>query len=84
MLSTLLAGLLRALAKAGQYEAAVEKTKDALRLSPSDTYLGLYEFFHGIVLLVSRRFDESLPFLQRAVRSFPDLPNFYVGQRSRA
>lgn len=66
-----------ALARAGRYEAALEATSKALRLSPSDTYLGLYEFIHGIALLVSCRFDEALPLLRRAVRSFPDLPSSY-------
>jgi adenylate cyclase len=42
----------------------VVETQTALRLSPADTFLSFYEFFHGFMLLVSGRFEDALPYLR--------------------
>ncbi|MEJ1160117.1 tetratricopeptide repeat protein [Prosthecomicrobium sp. N25] len=65
------------LLRAGQAEAAIAETGRALRLSPLDSLAGLYTSNHGLALLGARRFDEALPFLRRAVASYPAYPGHY-------
>jgi adenylate cyclase len=64
-----------ALLRAGQFDAALAETAHALRLSPLDSFSGLYTSVHGLALLVSRRFDEALPYLRSSVAAFTG----YVG-----
>jgi adenylate cyclase len=63
-----------ALARAGRFDDAILETQMALRLSPADTFLSFYEWFHGFVLLVSGRFEDALPYLRRAIVAFPNFP----------
>ena len=53
-------GLLRA----GQIEAAIEETAKPLRMSPMDSFAGVYTAIHGLALLGARRFSDALPFLR--------------------
>jgi TolB-like protein len=66
-------GLLRA----GWFEEAIAETEWALRMSPVDSFSGLYTTVHGLALLAARRFEEALPFLQTAVADFPDYSGHY-------
>ncbi len=59
-------GLLRA----GHFDAAVEETALALRMSPADSFSGIYCAAHGLALLAARRFEEALPQLRSAVATF--------------
>ncbi len=62
----------------GRYEAAVEETAKALRLSPRDTFQSLYEFIHGFALMFANRFGEALPLLRRANLAFREVPTSYT------
>jgi adenylate cyclase len=53
-------GLLRA----GQIEAAIAETGKPLRMSPMDSFAGIYTAIHGLALLGARRFSDALPFLR--------------------
>ena len=55
-----------ALVRAGQFEEAVSETEHALRMSPLDTFAGLYTVFHGLALLAARRFPEAFVYLRRS------------------
>jgi adenylate cyclase len=65
-------GLLRA----GQIEAAIEETGKPLRMSPMDSFAGIYTAIHGLALLGARRFSEALPFL-RSSTAFAGYPGHY-------
>jgi adenylate cyclase len=65
-------GLLRA----GQIEAAIDETSKPLRMSPMDSFAGLYTAIHGLALLGARRFSEALPFL-RSSTTFAGYPGHY-------
>jgi adenylate cyclase len=67
-----------ALARAGRFDDAVMETQTALRLSPADTFLSFYEFFHGAALVGARRFEDALPYLRRAIVAFPNFPSHYA------
>lgn len=61
-------GLLRA----GQVDQAIEETGLALRLSPMDSFAGIYTAIHGLALLGARRFEEALPHLRASVAGFAE------------
>jgi adenylate cyclase len=65
-------GLLRA----GQFEAAIAETSKPLRMSPMDSYAGIYTAIHGLALLGARRFSDALPFL-RSSTAFAGYPGHY-------
>ena len=65
-------GLLRA----GQFDAAIEETSKPLRMSPMDSFAGIYTAIHGLALLGARRFSEALPFL-RSSTTFAGYPGHY-------
>jgi TolB-like protein len=65
-------GLLRA----GQIEAAIAETSKPLRMSPMDSFAGIYTAIHGLALLGARRFSEALPFL-RSSTAFAGYPGHY-------
>jgi len=65
-------GLLRA----GQFEAAIAETSKPLRMSPMDSFAGIYTAVHGLALLGARRFSEALPFL-RSSTAFAGYPGHY-------
>ena len=58
-----------ALLRAGRFDEAIAETGKALRMSPMDSFAGLYTTIHGLALLGARRFAEALPFC--APRSRP-------------
>lgn len=66
-------GLLRA----GRFEEAIEQTGRALRMSPADSFSGIYTSIHGLALLGARRFEEALPFLRASVAAFGDYAGHY-------
>ncbi|WP_230530438.1 adenylate/guanylate cyclase domain-containing protein [Microvirga roseola] len=63
-----------ALLRAGYAADAVSETGRAVRMSPLDTFAGIYTAFHGLTLLGDRRFEEALPYLRRSVLVFPEFP----------
>lgn len=63
------------LLRAGHFEDAIAETGQAIRMSPTDSFSGLYTTTHGLALLGSRRFEEALPFLRSSVAIFTE----YVG-----
>jgi adenylate cyclase len=63
--------------RAGRFKQAVEETARALRMSPVDDFSGVYNAFHGLALLCSRRFDEALQALRKSVSAHPEMPNHY-------
>jgi adenylate cyclase len=65
-------GLLRA----GQIEAAIAETVKPLRMSPMDSFAGIYTAIHGLALLAARRFSDALPFL-RSSAAFAGYPGHY-------
>jgi TolB-like protein len=65
-------GLLRA----GQFEAAILETGKPLRMSPMDSFTGLYTAIHGLALLGARRFSDALPFL-RSSTAFAGYPGHF-------
>jgi adenylate cyclase len=66
-----------ALLRAGQYEEAIAETGRALRMSPLDTFAGIYSSTHGLALLGARRFEEALPHLRASVAAFAEYPGHY-------
>jgi adenylate cyclase len=66
-----------ALVRAGQFEEAISETDHALRMSPVDTFAGLYTAFHSLALVAARRFPEALVFLRRSIKGFPDFIGHY-------
>ena len=65
-------GLLRA----GQFETAIAETSKPLRMSPMDSFTGIYTAIHGLALLGARHFSEALPFL-RSSAAFAGYPGHY-------
>jgi adenylate cyclase len=65
------------LLRAGRTGEAIAETEDALRLSPVDSFSGLYTSVHGLALIAARRFEEALPFLRTSVAAFPDYGGHY-------
>ena len=66
-----------ALLRAGYFAEAVNETGKAIRMSPLDTFAGIYIAFHGLTLLGDRRFSEALSFLRRSVVAFPEFPGHH-------
>jgi adenylate cyclase len=61
-----------ALVRAGKFDEAIAETGHALRMSPLDTFAGLYTLQHGLALLAARRFPEALVHLRRENQAFRD------------
>lgn len=66
-------GLLRA----GRMEEAIEETGLALRMSPMDSFAGIYTAIHGLALLGDRRFEDALPHLRASVAAFAEYLGHY-------
>lgn len=66
-------GLLRA----GQFEAAIKETGKPLRLSPMDSFAGIYTAIHGLALLGARRFADALPFMRASLAAFAEYEGTY-------
>jgi adenylate cyclase len=66
-----------ALLRAGSFTEAVNETGKAIRMSPLDTFAGIYVAFHGLTLLGDRRFSDALSFLRRSVVAFPEFPGHH-------
>lgn len=66
-------GLLRA----GRFDDAVAETGKAIRMSPLDSFAGIYTAIHGLALLGARRFEEALPHLRRSVAAFAEYSGHY-------
>jgi adenylate cyclase len=64
------------LVRAGQFEAAIAETAKPLRMSPMDSFAGIYTAIHGLALLGAHRFSEALPFL-RSSAAFAGYPGHY-------
>lgn len=61
-----------ALLRAGRFGEAIAETGWALRMSPLDSFSGLYTATHGLALLSARRFEEALPFLRASISGVTD------------
>ena len=57
-----------ALLRAGSYEAAIAETGKPLRMSPMDSFAGIYTSIHGLALLGAGRFSEALLYLRSSGR----------------
>jgi adenylate cyclase len=68
-----------ALVRAGHFDEAISETEHALRMSPLDTFSGLYIVFHGLALLAARRFAEAIVYLRRSIKAYPDFVGHYSG-----
>jgi adenylate cyclase len=66
-----------ALLRAGYFDEAITETGRAFRLSPLDSFSGLYTTVHGLALLGARRFEEALSVLRASVSAFPDYQGHY-------
>lgn len=66
-----------ALLRAGFYDDAVAETGKAIRMSPLDSFAGLYTAIHGLALLGAGRFEEALPHLRRSVAAFAEYSGHY-------
>lgn len=66
-----------ALLRAGHYDAAIAETGLALRMSPLDTFAGIYGSTHGLALLGARRFEAALPHLRASVAAFAEYTGHY-------
>jgi adenylate cyclase len=66
-----------ALVRAGQFDEAICETGQALRMSPLDTFAGLYTVFHGLALMAAQRFPEALVHLRRSIKAYPDFVGYY-------
>ena len=53
------------------------KTGKAVRLSPADSFAGIYTAIHGLALLGARRFAEALPHLRASVSAFAEYSGHY-------
>ncbi|WP_425374115.1 tetratricopeptide repeat protein [Microvirga calopogonii] len=65
-----------ALVRAGRFDDAISETGHALRMSPLDTFAGIYTVFHALALMSARRFSEALIYFRKTVQSHPD----FLGQ----
>jgi TolB-like protein len=61
-----------ALLRAGRFEEAIAESGMAVRMSPMDSFAGIYTAIHGLALLGARRFEEALPFLRTSVAAFAE------------
>lgn len=66
-----------ALLRAGQFDDAIAETAKALRMSPMDSFSGLYTTTHGLALLAARRFAEALPHLRASVAADAEFAGHY-------
>lgn len=66
-----------ALLRAGHFEEAIAETGSALRMSPMDSFAGIYTAIHGLALLGARRFGDALPFLRASVAAFAEYSGHY-------
>ena len=66
-----------ALLRAGRFDRAIEMTLKARRMSPADSFAGMYSTCCGLALLGARRFAEALPMLRAAIAAFPEFPGHY-------
>lgn len=66
-----------ALLRSGRYDDAVAETGRAIRMSPLDSFAGIYTAIHGLALLGARRFEEALPHLRRSVAAFAEYSGHY-------
>jgi adenylate cyclase len=67
------------LVRAGRFDDAISETEHALRMSPLDTFAGIYMVFHGLALMSARRFSEALVYFRKTVQSHPDFLGQYGG-----
>ncbi|MGD9885217.1 MAG: adenylate/guanylate cyclase domain-containing protein, partial [Reyranella sp.] len=66
-----------ALLRAGRFDEAIAETAKALRMSPLDSFSGLYTTIHGLALLGARRFAEALPHLRASVAADAEFAGHY-------
>ena len=66
-----------ALLRAGHFEEAIAETGKAIRMSPMDSFAGIYTAIHGLALLGARRFEDALPCLRASVAAFAGYPGHY-------
>ncbi len=66
-----------ALLRAGHFEDAIAETGKALRMSPTDSFAGIYTAIHGLALLGARRFGDALPCMRASVAAFAGYPGHY-------
>ncbi len=66
-----------ALLRAGRFDDAIAETAKALRMSPMDSFFGLYTQFHGLALLAAGRFAEALPHLRESVSAGAEFAGHY-------
>ena len=66
-----------ALVRAGRHDEAIAETATALRMSPLDSFAGLYTTIHGLALLAARRFEEALPHLRASVAADAEFAGHY-------
>jgi adenylate cyclase len=66
-----------ALLRAGQFEAAIQETGKPLKLSPMDSFAGIYTAIHGLALLGARRFADALPFMRASLAAFAEYEGTY-------
>jgi adenylate cyclase len=66
-----------ALLRAGRFDDAIAETAKALRMSPLDSFAGLYTSIHGLALLAARRFAEALPYLRASVAADAEFAGHY-------
>ena len=66
-----------ALLRAGRFDEAIAETAKAMRMSPLDTFSGLYTTVHGLALLGARRFAEALPHLRASVAADAEFAGHY-------
>jgi adenylate cyclase len=65
------------LLRAGRFDAAIEMTQKARRMSPTDSFAGVYTSYHGLALLAARRFEEALPLLRASLAALPEFIGHY-------
>jgi adenylate cyclase len=66
-----------ALLRAGRFDEAIAETAKALRMSPLDSFSGLYTTIHGLALLAAHRFTEALPHLRSSVATDAEFAGHY-------
>ncbi|MBR1142202.1 adenylate/guanylate cyclase domain-containing protein [Bradyrhizobium sp. AUGA SZCCT0431] len=66
-----------ALLRAGRFDDAIAETAKALRMSPLDSFAGLYTTIHGLALLAARRFAEALPYVRASVAADAEFAGHY-------
>jgi len=66
-----------ALLRAGYFDEAIAESGKAVRMSPMDSFAGIYTSVHSLALLGARRFAEALPFLRSSVNAFAEYSGHY-------